>query len=363
MAISRLNNRLPMPKTGLEQLNAPLSTLTGNLNLLQGNLQSLAQNKMSTMMQSMNPEQRAVGQQQYEPNMLDVLRGSPHAAFVAPLPQKKYPKRKIDYESYLKQQPQSPLSDEINELKSELKKPGIKSSEQRSLNAQLKDLRSQFGKERAIADKESGYYFEGLSSGKDAADSADRRLNKMENLIRKGNLPPANFYKVVKNIEDVSIPSYAGVGSAIGGGLGFLGGGPIGGAIGGGLGAAVGSLIQPMATMVDYAARKAYPDTEEFEKLSADFIRDAKNVFGNRVTDQDLRAFLSMIPTLSQTDDGKLAIIKNMKIANDISRVKYETAKDLIKSNKGKRPANLQFLVDDITKPDIDRLSAEFVKV
>src|SRR5690606_29811545 len=90
----------------------------------------------------------------------------------------------------------------------------------------------------------------------------------------------------------------------------------IGGPIGAVLGGTLGALIKPLAQLGKFGLGQLYKNTEEFVKLSNSFLRGAKTMFGSRITDADLRAFMKMVPTLSQTDSGKKAIIRNMKIFN-----------------------------------------------
>src|SRR4029077_7950413 len=137
---------------------------------------------------------------------------------------------------------------------------------------------------------------------------------------------------------------------------GIFGGGPVGAAVGAG----IGGLINPIGQLLSFAQRRTSPNTEEFEKLSSDFIRDAKNIFGSRVTDQDLKAFFKTIPTLANTDQGKTAIIRNMKLFNKAIETKYEVLKDILQENKSKRPTNLKILVEERAKPKLNKLAKQF---
>jgi len=85
-------------------------------------------------------------------------------------------------------------------------------------------------------------------------------------------------------------------------------------------------------------------------------------VFGSRITDQDLKAYMAQIPTLSNSDAGKLKIIEDMKIANKADKVRAKAMKDIIKENGGNRPANLQLLVEERIADELDKLSKEFVE-
>lgn len=212
-----------------------------------------------------------------------------------------------------------------------------------------KDFRDQ---QKAI-DKETLPLYEKIVAEKDVADASAKRLGKMETLINKGDLPPAALYRFIKNLEEnVSSTS----GAAVGGGIGALAAGPFGAAVGAG----IGGLISPIASALKSVESGLFQNTEEFEKLSTDFIRDAKSIFGNRITDADLQVFLQMIPTLSQTDTGKKAIINNLKMFNEAAQVKYKNMKKLIHANGGKRPENLALLLEEFSKPELDVLSKAF---
>lgn len=217
---------------------------------------------------------------------------------------------------------------------------------------QTKQARLEQRAEQKYIDAETKKYYEDVLSRGETARKANKRLDKMKNLIEKGNLPFSTLYNIINSLEEVS-PTYGGSAGAAAGGL--LGG-PVGAAIGG----AAGALISPVASILRGIQRSTSPDTEEFEKLSADFIRDAKGIFGSRITDADLKAFLKTVPTLSQTDSGKRKIIDNLETFNKASIAEEESLKEILKEHKGKRPADLQFLVQERTKKKLDELAQEF---
>ena len=114
--------------------------------------------------------------------------------------------------------------------------------------------------------------------------------------------------------------------------------------------------------MAHYGVRNAYPDTEEFEKLSNGFIRYAKGIFGSRITDADLKAFLSTVPTLANTEHGKKAIIKNMELFNKGVHEKYKVMREVIKENGGKRPLDLALQVQDQLDERLNSLADQWEK-
>lgn len=213
------------------------------------------------------------------------------------------------------------------------------------------------------AQKETMPYYQSILDEAKVAKKADMRLNKMENLIEKGDLPVSTFYNIFKKLEEDVHPTYgAGAGAAAGGLIGSIVPG-VGTAAGAAIGGAAGALISPLATIARTIQRKTSPDTEEFEKLQADFVRDAKSVFGSRITDADLRQFMQMIPTLSNTDSGKKAIIKNMKSFNKAAELKSDAMREIIKENNGRRPLDLQFQVEERIKPELDKIAEDFEKI
>ena len=103
------------------------------------------------------------------------------------------------------------------------------------------------------------------------------------------------------------------------------------------------------------------PSSQEFDKLSKDFLRDVKKIFGARVTDNEVRQFLKTIPTLSQTDEGKLRIINNLELFNEAAKVKKQAFDDIIESNAGFRPQNIEQLVKKRTKKQLDAIAKNFI--
>lgn len=218
-----------------------------------------------------------------------------------------------------------------------------------------KEQRAAALQEQKRANQETLPYYKDLLKADKGASENDKRLKRMEHLVSKeGGLPVAAFYKLFKDLSEIN-PTHTGV---AGGLVGSFAGGPVGAAIGG----ALGGLIQPIAGLLRYVQKRTSPNTEEYEKLTADFIRDAKNVFGARITDADLAAFMQMIPSLAVSDSGKLQIIKNMKNFNEATHIKAKVMKDIIKENNGNRPANLEVLVEERAEPELEKLAQDFTK-
>lgn len=223
-------------------------------------------------------------------------------------------------------------------------------------NGQLtaKDVIKFAREDQKLADAETKKYYDSTLALNEAADASLKRLSKIENLVdKKGGLPISTFYKLFKKVEE-DVPA------AYGAAAGAAAGGSVGGPVGAVAGGVLGGLISPVATVARSLQTFTSPNTEEFEKLSNDFVREAKSIFGSRITDQDLTTFMSLVPTLSQTDNGKRAIIKNMRNFLKANQVKARNMKKIIHANGGHRPYDLPILVEELSKPDLDKLAKEF---
>ena len=230
-----------------------------------------------------------------------------------------------------------------------------------------KDLVKFAREDQKLADAETKKYYDNTLALDEAADSSLKRLSKIENLVdKKGGLPISTFYKLFKKLEDQSTSSGAATGAALGTAIGLAGGPaapgtvPVAAVTGGLIGGSVGALLSPVATVLKSAQTFTSPNTEEFEKLSTDFVREAKSIFGSRITDQDLQTFMSLVPTLSQTDNGKRAIIKNMRNFLKANQVKAKNMKKIIHANGGHRPFDLPILVEEASQPELDKLAKQF---
>jgi hypothetical protein len=232
-----------------------------------------------------------------------------------------------------------------------------------------KDERKEYHALEKEANAETKKYYDKVLDVEKASKESDNRLDRMLSLVDKGNLPFSSYYSLLKNLEEkISPTTGAGAGAALGGVLGGVAGsiptygvgGAAGAATGAGAGAAIGGaiggLINPVVGILRSIQRVTSPDTEEFEKLSNQFIAGAKAIFGSRVTDQDLKAFMAQIPTLSNTDAGKKKIIHSLKTANEAEHVRYNEMVKIIKENGGQRPFDLPLQVEERSKPKIDKL-------
>jgi hypothetical protein len=65
-------------------------------------------------------------------------------------------------------------------------------------------------------------------------------------------------------------------------------------------------------------------ETQQYVKTLNDFISQAKNFFGARVTNFDLQSFKARLPTLLNSEDGRRAIIEQMRLLTEL-QMSYDT--------------------------------------
>lgn len=94
-------------------------------------------------------------------------------------------------------------------------------------------------------------------------------------------------------------------------------------------------------------------DTQQFAKTIANFISGAKNIFGSRVTNFDLEAFLKRLPGLLNSSDGRRIIIEQMNLQNKRDMLHNKLLRDGIQHYDN----NYSFA--QVTKAVDDRIARE----
>lgn len=311
----------------LDPFGGPLGNLLGQglEALAQQKLQDLTQRSLMPL-QQMQPQQQIMQQQ---PNIQEESKTQKQSQqkptnFIESLNELLNPEKKVEefnIPSGLKQTEAKQLAD-------------IARKRQESEKKDILELEK-------IKDKETQKYYQDLISQSDAAKEGIKRLSRMNYLIDHGSLPFAAFYNLLEDFEKSGTH---------GGQKTFVGD-------------IISTFAKPIAGVLKSVQRGIFStDTEEFEKLSNDFIRGAKQIFGNKITNDELKAYMKSIPTLSQTDNGKKAVIRNMDNLLRGQLIKTRTAMKIIKENKGKRPTNFEEEIEKRSKKKLDKLADRFIK-
>ena len=101
-------------------------------------------------------------------------------------------------------------------------------------------------------------------------------------------------------------------------------------------------------------------DAQELEKLSTDFLKNVKDIFGARITDREVALFLQTIPTLAQSKAGRRKVIRNLESFDKGMRIKKRAYDKVVKDNKGYRPIDIEMQVEEMTAPLLEQLSEDF---
>ncbi len=104
------------------------------------------------------------------------------------------------------------------------------------------------------------------------------------------------------------------------------------------------------------------PASEEFQKIVANFQRNAKAMYGARISNFELESFLRTLPNLSQSPEGRKRVIANLKNINRMAIEYGKAVKDVIRENNNIPPYDLELQVDDRIDKVADKLAGEFKK-
>jgi hypothetical protein len=187
-------------------------------------------------------------------------------------------------------------------------------------------------KERESLIKETKTYVDTLKDKEKASKEGNLRLRRMETLIDKGNLPNAALWSALSKLEHAP----------------FISG-----------------LTAPFAELLKGAVKWKSgnaADIEEFEKLSTEFVKNAKQYFGPRITQQEVQLFMQTIPTLMATDAGKKKLIENIRSLNELTEIEAKTARSIIKANNGIPPRNIEQQVQDKIGSKLDKVAKKFIE-
>lgn len=100
--------------------------------------------------------------------------------------------------------------------------------------------------------------------------------------------------------------------------------------------------------------------SEEFNKISANFLKNAKQVFGARVSNFEIEQFLKTIPSLSQSPEGRKRVIANLKYVARANIAYNDALKEVMSENKGIPPLDLLEKIDFKIDKKLDKISKKF---
>lgn len=75
----------------------------------------------------------------------------------------------------------------------------------------------------------------------------------------------------------------------------------------------------------------ATPEAQKFVKTVQEFTKNAKESYGARITNFELGAYLAMLPTLANSEEGRRRIIKHMGLMNDLDQLHTDALQEVYK--------------------------------
>jgi len=338
--------------------------------LMQLNQQPQQQHQMSGMNTLEGMQQQPQQQQQFNPQALQQAINSftnqnggqraqenPNSLLAGLLGDQQQHPMMLQQEAQQQQTQQAPTQqaptqrmtpDRAKLIEDIFKTPQQKLAEQKLDIEKRKEARA----EQVATRKETKQYVDELKNKEKAAKENNLRLKRMENIISKGSLPNASLWTTLTQLEETP---------ALGAGAGATIGTLLLPGVGTAVGGLIGGLTSPLAGAVKSWIKTGTPDVEEFEKLSNEFIKNAKQYFGARVTEGEVRMYMKTVPTLMQTDAGKKKVIDNIRSLNELTEIEAKAARSIIRDNGGIAPIDIEQQVQDKISGKIDKVAKKFI--
>lgn len=89
------------------------------------------------------------------------------------------------------------------------------------------------------------------------------------------------------------------------------------------------------------------PETEAYQALEKEFLRDLKSIFGGRISNQEMQTFLRSIPRASNTPEGRKLIRERLEALYKAQSLEYKVMRKIISENNGVPPLDIQEQVLD----------------
>lgn len=100
--------------------------------------------------------------------------------------------------------------------------------------------------------------------------------------------------------------------------------------------------------------------TQEYNKIVNNFTREAKSVYGARISNLELEQFMKTLPSLSLSPAGRKRVIANLRYIKDADLAYSEALKETIRENNGIPPLDLTEKIDDKIEKKLDSLAKRF---
>lgn len=102
------------------------------------------------------------------------------------------------------------------------------------------------------------------------------------------------------------------------------------------------------------------PLTEAYQKIENDYIKDVSRYFPGQIRVYEAQTYMKTIPSLMNSDEGKLLVAQNLKMQNEAKKIRYQAYKDILKENDGKKPRGMDIKIEERIAPQMKELGERF---
>jgi len=92
----------------------------------------------------------------------------------------------------------------------------------------------------------------------------------------------------------------------------------------------IGGLVGPITKMLFQT-----PTGEKLEKIRSTYVINAAKLFGSKISDRKMKAFLDTVPSLSQSMEGQLHVAEGIKLQNQLGIEKGRIANEIVRDQPG----------------------------
>jgi hypothetical protein len=89
------------------------------------------------------------------------------------------------------------------------------------------------------------------------------------------------------------------------------------------------------------------PESQYFNKIRAAYMAGAPKAVGGKVSNDELKAYMARFPSLMNSKEGRALMYEDILMMNELAREPYEIERQIVKENKGKRPRDLDYQIEE----------------
>lgn len=105
------------------------------------------------------------------------------------------------------------------------------------------------------------------------------------------------------------------------------------------------------------------PETQAYQALEKEYLKDLKSIFGGRITDKEMSNFLRSIPRAVNSPEAQKMIMSRLDAYYKAKQLKYKVMRQIVKDNNGIPPLDLQEQVQDKTGEKETQYANQFLGI